>query len=200
MKTFARTGVAAAAVTVLIVPLIALAIAKIGPPLDASSPTHSASTRASPTQAPPTFTRATARRWPATGLNFGAEYRRGMYFWEGQTGWMHNGYQDVGPGEGVAITFSIAADGYLTGPTAVTVAGHEGTYREMLLPGGVRRQVWLVAIDKRNVMIVLELQPYSTADEVAEAHAIIGSLQYEPSDSVVGFNLLFTLPAGWDSG
>src|SRR4029079_3461070 len=33
-----------------------------------------------------------------------------------------------------------------------------------------------------------------------EAHAIIGSLQYEPSDSVVGFNLLFTLAAGWDSG
>jgi len=158
-----------------------------------------ASSLATPQASMAILTKATSQRWPAGGSNRGAEYRAGSYYWEGASGWMHNGYQQHGPGGGVEITFAIVPSGYVPGQTKVTIAGHDGTYRESIVAGG-RRQVWLVEIEGKNVMIVLGQKPATTPEEVAEAREIIASIQYEEDDSNLGFTLLFMIPPGWDSG
>ena len=85
-------------------------------------------------------------------------------------------------------------------PTAVTVAGYDGTYHELPVSAdGLRTELWVVDIGDTTVTITVEAQPSTTEAELAEAHAIIGSISSEPRKNGAA-RLTFTLPDGWDSG
>ena len=122
-----------------------------------------------------------------------------MYFWDmSQDAWMHKP-NDVGVG--VSITFSKSATAYQNGPSAVNIAGYDGTYQELPIgPDGIRTQVWIVDMGGTRVTITLEAQPSTTAAELAEAQAIIESIHREPAPTGGSWRLTFALPAGWDSG
>lgn len=130
--------------------------------------------------------------WPGTRMN-----RAGRYSWDGRKSWMHNpSDHDIG----VSIIFSALANHYESGPTAITVAGYDGTYQELPTgTDGVRTEIWLVDIDDTRVTFIVEAQPGTTAAELAEAHAILESIRSEPKDGA-RIRLTFTLPKGWDSG
>ena len=123
--------------------------------------------------------------------------RAGRYSWDGRKSWMHNPHDhDIG----VSIIFSALANHYESGPNAITVAGYDGTYQELPTGrDGVRTEIWLVDIDGTRVTFTVEAQPGTTAAELAEAHAILGSIRSEPTDGA-RIRLTFTLPKGWDSG
>jgi len=108
---------------------------------------------------------------------------------------MHNVSGESG---GVSLTFRTSIGRYDCGPTAVMVAGYEGTFQEFPIEGLGLRQVWIADIGGSTVVIRLEAEPDTPAAMVAEAHAIIESLRREPDGD--GFMLTFTLPEGWDSG
>ena len=201
MNRLIRTAIAGAAIAaaVLFVRQMAYPIAVVGPSSAPPSSAQSPSTERPSTPAPSrTLAGANARPWPNPASNRGGEYPPGLYVWDGPFGWMHNGYQDVGEGEGVSLMFSITGNRYARGPTAVTIGGYPGTYVEYDGDLGVRVLVWVVEFESRNVKIELETQPNATTDEVAEARAIVESITYE--ESATGFRLFFTLPGGWDSG
>jgi hypothetical protein len=123
----------------------------------------------------------------------------GLYSWDVRhDSWMHN------PNDasiGVSITFSASANDYESGPTAAVVAGYDGTYQELPISAdGIRTELWIVDIEGTRVTITVEAQPSTTAAELAEAHAIIGSIRSEPTEGGAGFRLIFMSPGGWDSG
>jgi hypothetical protein len=75
--------------------------------------------------------------------------------------------------------------------TSVVVAGYDGIYRKV--DDGHER--WLVDMAGTSVAIDLVAKPGASQAELVEAHAILDSLRTEPSDPVLSFNLLFTLPS-----
>lgn len=110
-------------------------------------------------------------------------------------GWMHNGYGsgdvdfriDVGPA--VAISDD--------GGTPVSVAGHDGIYRQIT----AHQEDWTVDIEGTPVAINLVTDPGTSRADLTEAHAIIDSIRTEPSDNDLGFRLVFTVTTNdWDSG
>ena len=158
--------------------------------------TPSAELASSGTPAPsPSVDAPIVHGWPGT-----REVPPGLYSWmPGVRGWIHNPDAES---IGVSITFAPAgaAGGYKSG-TPLTVAGHEGTYEQLpVRTDGVRIEVWRVDIEDTRVVIGVQAQPSSTEEELAEAHAIIESIRSELIDTPAGFRLIFTLPAGWDSG
>ena len=118
---------------------------------------------------------------------------------------MHNGYK---PGSGdVTIVFYCVPGKVIPhrGETAVTVAGHEGTYRRFIRSGGwwkgLPTEEWTVDIQGTTITITLTEGPKARAAELAEAHEIIESIRAEPWDNGLGFRLVFTLTTNtWDSG
>jgi Tol biopolymer transport system component len=152
---------------------------------------------------------ADIRGWPDTTRN-----QPGTYSLDGSrcglpsgpdscnVGFMHNGYAS-GDG-GVAIYIEVVPDGGVTdGATAVSIAGHDGTYRRI----GPRMEWWIVEIEGSTILISLEAQPGTSQAALAEAHAIIRSIRVDPQDDALrpnnhlGFRLLFTLTTDdWDSG
>jgi len=199
MNTAAKVALlaTAAVLVMLVVRLMSPPIADVGPQPVSTLPV---STPTAPPQTPsPTLEGGRPHPWPNSGGNLGREYGPGLYFWDGTRGWMHNGYQDIGAGEGVSMTFALSDGEHERGPIAITVAGRDGTYEEYTV-GVIRSQVWTFDVEGKSVTITLELQPKSTAEEVAEARGIVDSIRVESSDNRHGFRLLFTLPGGWDSG
>jgi hypothetical protein len=138
--------------------------------------------------------------WPG-----GRENPPGRYSWgsgsntrSGVYGFMHNGYQVLEEGQGVAMVFGSSSD-LDSDATAVIVAGYPGTYRELIGTDGSRTERWEMEIEGRTLTITLEAEPNTTAAQLAEAHAIIESIRYEPTETG-SFRVTFTLPFGWDSG
>lgn len=80
------------------------------------------------------------------------------------------------------------------------IAGHIGWFRRVAGPEPF--ELWIVEID--GVRIVITMRPWRGASEavLAEAHAIVDSLRYQPSTlSSHGFRLVFRLSAGdWHFG
>ena len=110
-------------------------------------------------------------------------------------GFMHNGYGSRNVQ--IFIRNVTAGERSLQAATAVTVAGHAGTYRRM----DARRERWLVDIDGTTLEIRLRAEPNTSQADLDEAHAIIESMRTEPRDSTLGFRLVFTLTTDtWDSG
>ena len=104
---------------------------------------------------------------------------------------MHNGY---GSGD-VEISF-VPPEAGVTGDN-VTVAGHDGIYRK--INDGLEE--WIVEIDGTTIAIRLTARPNASQTDVADAHAIIELMRYEPQGNSLGFRLVFTLTNNeWDSG
>jgi hypothetical protein len=111
---------------------------------------------------------------------------------------MHNGYQTLDEGQGVEISLGFSSAPNPDG-AAVTVAGYPGTYEEVIDTDGSRSESWYAEIGGRTLFITMQAEPNTTAAQLAEAHAIIESIRYEPTETGA-FRLTFTLPFGWDSG
>lgn len=134
--------------------------------------------------------------WPDTDRN-----APGLYSFDGSTcagsfcslGFMHNGY---GSGA-VEITIGIVLQSATPdGGTAVTVAGHDGTYRRI----DAGREEWLVDIEGRTIAIRLTARPGTSQADLDDAYSIIGSIRDESQDRN-GLRLVFILSTDdWDSG
>ena len=132
--------------------------------------------------------------WPDTNEN-----RAGVYSWDGSRcagpfcsiGFMHNGY---GSGN-LEIRVEVVSDGDTpSGATAVTVAGHNGTYQRI----DAQQEEWMVDIGGKTITIRFTARPGTSRAELAEAYAIIGSMRAEVPG---GFRLFFRLTTDdWDSG
>ena len=108
---------------------------------------------------------------------------------------MHNGY---GSGD-VEIRIDIGSADLTSGnaSTTVIIAGHDAIYRGTV--GG--HETWIVNIDGTTIVIELRAKPGTSPADLAEAHAIIGSMHTEPQNNHLGFRLVFTLTTNdWDSG
>ena len=135
--------------------------------------------------------------WPDTSEN-----AAGVYSWDGSScssnacvmGFMHNGY---GSGD-VEIRIGGSPAGAITDDaTAVTIAGHDGSYRR--IEAGFEE--WVADIEGTRIVIHLKARPGTSPADLADAHAIIDSMRTEPRDNTLGFRLLFTLTTDdWDSG
>lgn len=137
----------------------------------------------------------TTHGWPGAAENPPGRYSFGAGRWGS---WMHNGYQSLDEGQSVEMTFGFtsAAD---PDATAVSVAGYQGTYEELIHQGGSRTEYWTMEIGGRTLLITIRAEPNTTAAQLEEVHAIIESIRYEPTETG-GFRVTFTLPFGWDSG
>jgi hypothetical protein len=187
--------------TVLLVAVLALTLAvsvsAIAGALLRESPTPdlTVTPELEPTMTPEA--RELIRGWPGTGENF-----PGLYSWDGSQcaqaycnmGFMHNGY---GSGD-VEIQITSQAAGLVTndGAKPVVVAGYDGIYRRV--EPGVEE--WVADIEGTTVTIRMEA-PGASADDLAEAHAIIDTLRAVPDDNGRGLSLIFRLTTNdWDSG
>jgi len=192
MNNILRMAIGAAAVVAVVIIGVNLFPqgSTVGEPLlsPAPIPTESQSAASPPVEPPIVHGMPGSREGPA-----------GEYSWTpGTRGWMHKVHSDS---IGVSIEFSASANAYESGPTAVTVAGYEGTYQELPISAdGIRTQRWIVDIEDRRVTITVMAYPGTTAAQLAEAHAIIESIRIGPQETGAGMRLIFTLPAGWDSG
>lgn len=146
--------------------------------------------------------------WPDTNTN-----SPGLYSWDGadhgpyvNEGFMHNGY---GSGDVEIYMFAKPTEPAPADTTAVTVAGHEGTYRRIdpqqderaVDRGFVLGEEWIVDIDGTTVVIHLVAREGTSRADLADAHAIIDSMRYEPQTNALGFSLVFRLTnSEWDSG
>ena len=136
--------------------------------------------------------------WPDTGDN-----PAGVYSWDGSScggpscniGFMHN----VRESGHLEIRIDVVPAGLTIddGATAVTVAGHDGTYRRI----DAQREEWTVDIEGTTIAIHLEARPGTSQADLAEAHAIVESMRYERQRNDLGFRLVFRLTTSdWDSG
>lgn len=141
---------------------------------------------------PPAPIGGVARGWPGPRAN-----PAGLYSWDAQS--LGRMQSRSGDGLGVAITFFLG-ESPPGGWDAVVVDGSAGVYRVIGSDtNGVSRESWAVDLEGTTVYLVVESPPGTTAAELAEAHAIIGSIRIEPQDRAPGFGLVFTLPEGWYS-
>jgi hypothetical protein len=140
------------------------------------------------------------RGWPGGGENPPGRYSWGLgsNTGSGAYGWMHNGYQTLDEGQGVAISFGSSSDAD-PDAAAVIIAGYPGTYQERISTEASRTELWTIDIEGWTFTITLEAEWNTTAAQLAEAHAIIESIRYEPTETG-GLRVTFTLPFGWDSG
>ena len=220
MTSTART-VLVGAVLLLAVGGATIFIASNQPDLPAVSPSaaQSPSAAPSPSSAPspsaapspsqiPTASAEVAMGWPTPSEN-----GPGLDSWDGQRcagtfcshGVMHNGY---GAGNVVITIQELPEEPAAAGATAVTIAGHSGLYRRVVepepsiitleMPG---LEEWVVDIEGVWVTIRLYAEPGASEANLADAHAIIDSLRYEPTTGARGFRLTFRLTnSEWDSG
>jgi hypothetical protein len=141
---------------------------------------------------------AVVHGWPSSGGN-----KAGVYSLDGSrcsklfcvVGFMHNGNGsgDVEIRVDVVPPGSIATDG----AASVTVAGRDGHYRRI----GALVEEWSAEVEGSTITIRLEARPGASPADLAEAHAIIGSMRAEPRDNPDGFRLVFRLTTDdWDSG
>ena len=167
-------------------------------PFVTSPPTEAPGTATASPASTPSASAQVVRGWPSTRHN-----PPGVYAWEGTTcagptcvfGFMHNGY---GSGD-VEIRIEVVPEPTNSddGASAVTVAGHEASYRRI----DARREEWIVDIRRTSVSIRLTARPDASQADLDEAHAIIGSMRYERQDNDLGFRLVFTITTDdWDSG
>ena len=165
-------------------------------------PTLAPSPTASPTRTrPPSPSPHDALGWPTTGTN-----PPGLYAWG------DNRCSGTSPGQRTSCTYGFMHNGFGSGDVEITIgvrsakpteiAGHAGTYRRV---GDGRegwiREEWLVEISGVTVAITLKAKEGASGAVIAEAHAIVKSIRYEPRTNALGFRLVFTIKTKtWDSG
>jgi hypothetical protein len=197
MNAFAKIAIAAAGVVVLAVVGLNLLSpsGRFGGSGPAVSPSPSSSCSPSPLPSAAVGGQ-NVQGWPGARTN-----AAGLYSWAmGDDAGMHHARDATGNSLGVSITFSTSANGYKSGPTPVTVGGCDGTYQKLSLGSDGTTEVWIVEMGAKRVTILLQAPRTATPAQLAEAHAIIESVHYEPAPFGVGVALVFSLPEGWDSG
>jgi len=201
----------------------------VGPPPSTATPTPS------PTDSAPTPSDSksplgpgspqprpeVAKGWPNTG----PWNPPGVYSWDGPRSATGRGFRCAGGfcvigimhKSDVGIHLDVVPEGTFSddGATPVTVAGHDGSYRQIdgrarppmlhsnmtWLPGHSPREEWIVDIEGTTIAIRLTARPGASEADLADAHAIIESMRYEPRDNDFGFRLVFTLTNDdWSSG
>lgn len=132
--------------------------------------------------------------WPNTDRN-----APGVYSWNGsrcsrlptcRMGYMRNAH---GSGDVTILIGQTIAALPTEGVTQVTVAGRPGTYRVRTDALGALHEEWVFDVDGTRVAIDLTARAETSQADLDEAHAIIDSMRTEPSDSDLGFRLVFTL-------
>ncbi len=77
------------------------------------------------------------------------------------------------------------------------MAGYDGIHRRTD-PG---KEEWVADIAGTTITIRMEARAGASAEDVAEAHAIVASMRAVPDDNGRGLALVFRLTTGdWDSG
>ncbi len=140
----------------------------------------------------------------------------GLYSWVvGPLAWMHRVPADYPSSGTVEITFGTISDTIIAGiplhdlelrsldpaspnPASPDPASPDPGSTEGVLD--VRLRAWLVEVDGTKVVITIKSFPDTAPGLVAEAEAIVRSIQLDPSGVGPGRRLVFQLPDGWDSG
>jgi hypothetical protein len=77
----------------------------------------------------------------------------------------------------------------------------DGPYSETPeLAADVRLHAWLLDVDGTRVVVIVKSFPDTDPSLAAEAKAIVESIRVEPIGTGSGRRVVFSLPAGWDSG
>jgi hypothetical protein len=132
----------------------------------------------------------------------------GLYSWTvgDKRRWMHK-VPAAWPSEGsVEITIG-TVDEQADRPAAHGILGEEmkpgSGYTEVPEPvADTRFRTWIMGIDGSLVAVVVKSYADTSPEFLAEAEAIVRSIYVEPQPKAagVGRRVVFTLPAGWDSG
>ena len=171
--------------------------ASIGPLATSPSPVPilAPSKAVSPSRTqPPSPSPRDALGWPTNGSN-----SPGLYAWgdnrcagttPGQRTHCVYGVMDKHDDSGrVAIRITIG----VVSAKPIEIAGHAGTYQRTYGGGEEWRDRWIVEIDGVTVAVTLTAEAGASGADIAEAHAIVESLRYEPRTNALGFRLVFTL-------
>jgi hypothetical protein len=126
----------------------------------------------------------------------------GLYSWrEGGRSWMHK-IPESGSGS-VEITFGTLESPYgiPMGDIGRAGADLDRPYSEdPELAADVHLQAWLLDVDGTRVVVILKSFSDTEPALVAEAQAIVESIYVESTGIGSGRRVVFSLPAGWDSG
>ena len=169
----------------------------------AATPSVSLATEASPapsSSAPAIHAWVGARGGPA-----------GLYSWVvGPLAWMHRVPADYPSSGTVEITFGTLMDTTVAGIPLDDLerwssdqASPDPSSPDPSSPEGVldvRLRAWLMEVDGTKVVITIKSFPDTSPGLVAEAEAIVRSIQLDPASVGPGRRLVFRLPDGWDSG
>jgi hypothetical protein len=154
-------------------------------PASAPSP----SPQASPSVAD---TASVVNGWPGARAN-----PAGFYSWvPGGLSWMHGG--------GVEISIAELPDDAAGIPVEDITSfgdGLEGPFSARpQLVADARFQSWIMDALGTKVVIVIKSFADTAPSRVAEAEAVVESIDVEPTDTDAGYRLVFELQDGWDSG
>jgi hypothetical protein len=146
--------------------------------------------------------------WPTTSAN-----APGFYSWDGRT--CGNGFPEdsctVSPEGGVMSNGNGSGDASISfevlpepveppegeNPAYHEIAGRWALYRRI----DAQEREWILDIDDTTIAIRLSFEGGTSDSDREDANAIIESLRYEPTDTELGFRLVFTLTNDeWDSG
>jgi hypothetical protein len=166
--------------------------------------------------ATPTGPAAVTHDWPGSRANRNLP---GLYSWTvGPKRWMHHHSCAAGSEWGdspctsdplfgpVEITFeALADDAYSIPVDSIGRPGDELEGPFLGFPDRVsdsRTQAWVLEFDGTKVVVIIKSYPNTSAEFIAEAEAVVRSAYVDPKPdgTGVGRRVVFTLPAGWDSG
>jgi len=163
-----------------------------GPALTVPSASTGPNASSQPTPAPTDNT--VVQGWPGGKAEPAGEYSWDMI----RPRWMHN----IAETHSVEMWFEATPVlGPLPPGEPVTIAGYEGTLRELPNALGNGRLIHYVVdmVDER-VTITIGVTAETSEADVAMAHAVVESIRRVPRPSGIGFRLEFRLDEGWDSG
>jgi hypothetical protein len=145
-----------------------------------------------PSASPPDSADRIIHGWPGARAN-----PAGFYSWTpGGPGWMHGG--------GVEISIAELADEASGIPVEdITMFGEglEGPFSARpQRVADVRLQTWIMDALGTKVVIIIRSFLDTTPARIAEAEAVVDSIEIEPADTDAGYRLVLELDDGWDSG
>lgn len=173
--------------------------------------TRAESPSATPAESP------TASELPDLDMPLAHSSPAGEYGWDGPLGsrtGMHNVVESpAGHYRMTQMVFVVANDCFASGegpePVPVTVAGLDGWYVErydgpgvLFMPereAGQATGAYALPIGDRTMCVYLTWDPTTTTDELDAARQVVESIRVQAYGED-GIRIVFTLPAGWDTG
>lgn len=173
------------------------------------SPTPSAAETVRPTGGSPEPSAALLPDLPLPGTRGD---KAGEYGWTGgfaSAGGMHHVVGDGNEFRQTQLIFRVLDDcfGAAGDAVPVTVAGLDGLYVEPYEPpltfisprGGETTGAYALPIGDRTLCVYLTWDPATTPDELEAGRQVVESIRGQPFGAD-GIRIIFTLPAGWDTG